>query len=75
VVSAVPFHCTTALETKPVPFTVMGKAAPPAVAEFGLSEVITGAGATVKVAGFEVTPLSTTVTATVPGAAMRLGGT
>jgi len=37
--SGVPFHCTVAPETKPVPLTVSVNAAPPAMAPFGLSEV------------------------------------
>ena len=75
VASALPFHCTTAPETNPDPFTVSVKEGPPAVAAFGLSEVITGPPLIVKVAPPEVTPLSTTVTVAVPGAAMRLAGT
>ena len=75
VLSAVPFHCTTAPETKPVPLTVSVKAGPPAVAEFGLSDVIAGAAATVKVAVLDVTPFSTTVTVTVPGVAIRVAAT
>ena len=71
--SAVPFHSTTALESNPVPFTVSVKAAPPAFAELGLSEVITGE--MVKVALFEVTLLSVTVTVAVPAVAMRVAGT
>ena len=41
---AVPLKFTTEVETKLVPFTVSVKPAPPAVAPFGLSEVIVGAG-------------------------------
>jgi hypothetical protein len=41
--SAAPFHCTTAPEAKHAPFTVSVNAAPPAVAELGLSELISSA--------------------------------
>jgi hypothetical protein len=46
VVSPVPFHCTVELETKFVPVTVRVKAAPPAVALEGKSEVAVGTGLT-----------------------------
>ena len=50
VVLAAPLNFTTDVETKPVPFTVRVKAAPPAVALVGESEVSVGAGLlTVKV--------------------------
>jgi hypothetical protein len=75
VVSAVVFHRTTALETNPDPFTVSVKEGPPAAAELGLSEVITGPKAMVKATLPDVTPFSTTVTYAVPGAAMRLAAT
>ena len=75
VVSAVEFHCTTAPEMKPVPLTVNVNPAWPAVAELGLREVIAGAGAMVKVALFDDTPLSDTVTRAVPGEAIRVGAT
>jgi hypothetical protein len=39
---ASPFHCTVALERKPAPFTVRAKGPLPAVAELGLSPVMTG---------------------------------
>lgn len=42
VVRDVAFHRTTAVDAKPLPFTVRMKPAPPAVAEFGLREVIAG---------------------------------
>jgi hypothetical protein len=38
--SDVAFHCTTALDVKPRPFTVRMKPGPPAVVEFGLREVM-----------------------------------
>src|SRR5207237_5724910 len=44
VVRATPFHCTVLADTKPLPFTVSVKAAPPAVAVAGDSDVSTGAG-------------------------------
>jgi hypothetical protein len=39
-----PFHLTTELEIKLVPFTVRVKPAPPAVAELGLRPVVVGTG-------------------------------
>jgi len=69
------FHLTTALEINPEPFTVSVKAPLPAVAAFGLSEIITGAGPIVNVALVDVTPPSTTVTVAVPGLAMKLAAT
>ena len=71
--SALPFHCTAALESKPVPFTVSVKAAPPAFAELGLSEVMTGE--MVKVTPFEVPMSLDTVTVTVPAVTIRLEST
>ena len=44
VVLAAPLNFTTDVETKPVPFTVRVKAAPPAVALVGAREVSVGAG-------------------------------
>jgi hypothetical protein len=44
VVFAFPLNFTAEVGTKPVPLTVSVKPAPPAVAPFGLSEVIAGAG-------------------------------
>ena len=44
VVLAVPLNFTTDVDTKPVPFTVRVKAAPPAVAPVGEREVSVGAG-------------------------------
>lgn len=44
VVLPLPLNFTVEVETKPVPFTVNVKPAPPAVAPFGLSDVIAGAG-------------------------------
>src|SRR5215469_9309194 len=42
---APPLNCTVAAGSKPLPFTVMVKAAPPAMAKLGLNSVITGAPA------------------------------
>ena len=44
VVLAAPLNFTTDVDTKPVPFTVRVKAAPPAVALVGEREVTVGAG-------------------------------
>ena len=44
VARALPFHCTTELATKLVPFTTRVKAAPPAFALVGDSEVTVGTG-------------------------------
>jgi len=44
VVRFVPFHLTTELEMKFVPFTVTVKPAPPAVADEGLRLVVVGRG-------------------------------
>ena len=44
VVRLPPFHCTTEVLMKLLPLTVIGKAAPPAIAEFGRSEPIAGTG-------------------------------
>jgi hypothetical protein len=64
-----------ARETKPVPLTVSVNAAAPAVAVFGLRDVMTGPAVMVKVAPADVTPFSTTVTVAVPAEAMRFAGT
>jgi hypothetical protein len=57
VVRGLPYQTTAEDETKFVPVTEREKAALPAVAEEGLSEVIVGAGLlTVKVEGFDVPP-------------------
>jgi hypothetical protein len=75
---ALPLNFTTELETKPVPLTVSGKAAPPATMPVGLSEVIVGAGLlTVKLAAVEVPPPGAgfvTVTGTIPAVAMSPAG-
>jgi hypothetical protein len=59
VTSDIPFHCTIAPLTKPLPVTVSVKAAPPAVAELGESVVSTGVGFAaliVNVSAFDVCP-------------------
>jgi hypothetical protein len=56
VASAVWFHCTTASEPNPLPFTVNVNAGPPAVAALGLMLEIAGAAPTVKTTAFEFTP-------------------
>lgn len=57
VVRAAPFHCTVEEDTKLIPVTVNVKAAPPATAELGFNNDITGAGVLiVNVKGPEVPP-------------------
>jgi hypothetical protein len=76
VVSAVPFHCTTAPVTKLLPPTVSVNPAPPAVAELGLSEAIVGGGGLiVKGNPLVVTPPESTVTVALPGLAINVAGT
>lgn len=76
VASGEPFHCTVALETKPLPLTVSGKAGLPDAAEPGLREEMAGGG----VAMVNVRLLETdaeelaTRTAAVPPVATRLAG-
>ena len=77
VVRFVPFHLTTELEMKLVPFTVSVKAAPPAVADEGLRLAVLGTGLSgtliVKVWALEVPPPGVglkTVTLAVPAEAM-----
>jgi hypothetical protein len=60
--SGVPFHFTAAPFANPLPFTVIVKAALPAVIVLGLIEEIVGAATIVKVKLFEVTPLDNTLT-------------
>jgi len=74
VLSAEPFHCTTALPSKPEPLTVNGKVAPPTLAELGLIEVTWGFAVTVNVAPFDVAPLSDTVTVFMPGVVRSMAG-
>ena len=78
---AAPFHSTTDEATKPLPLTVRGNAAPPAVALLGASEEIAGTGLLlliVKVAALDVPPPGlglTTVTLAVPALVMSAAGT
>jgi hypothetical protein len=72
VASAEPFHCTTAPETKSLPFTVKVNAEPPAPAVLGLNDVMLKI---VNVSAFEVAPPDLTVTCAVPGFATRFAGT
>ena len=74
VVSAVPFQRTAAPDTKALPFTVSVKAGPPAVAEFGLREVIAGAAAIVNGDPLVAIPAESTVTEALPAAAIRVAG-
>ena len=75
VVSVAPFHCTVAPDTKFWPFTVSVKPAWVAIAKLGLSELITGPGAMVKVEPLEVRPISVTVTVAEPALRTRLAAT
>ncbi len=77
VVSAVPFHCTTAPVRKLVPFTVKVNAAPPAVADVGLRLVMVGVGAfTGNAAAVEgLPPVLSAVMLALPTVAIRLAGT
>lgn len=84
VASAEPFHCTvdvpTKLEIKPLPKTVIVNAVPPATAELGLRERITGllmtCGLILNVSALEAAvPGFTTVTLAVPDVNIRLAGT
>ena len=74
VVRGAPFQFTTEVATKPEPFTVSVKAAPPAVALLGEIEPIAGTGLLmVNVIAFDVPPPGgpfTTVTEAVPAVAM-----
>jgi len=56
VVSAVPFQFTVEPETKLVPFAVSVNCGPPAVAQFGLTELSVGAALIVNVAAVDVAP-------------------
>jgi hypothetical protein len=79
VVCGVPAHRTTELLTKLTPVTVIVKPDPPAVAEFGETEVTPGAGFSIeKVAEADVPPPGaglTTVMGTVPVEVRSLAGT
>lgn len=57
VVRLLPFHCATEVLMKLLPFKVIVNAAPPAIAEFGASEVSAGIGVVaVNVTTFDVPP-------------------
>jgi len=73
VLSAVPFHCTTALESKPWPETVNVKPGAVAVAELGL--ILLTTGYMVKGRLFEGPTSLVTLTNTVPAVAIRLEST
>jgi len=70
-----PFHCTTELDVKPVPRTVIVVSGDPAVIEFGLTDVMIGVGVPdpmVRLAVGEVPPPGgglVTVTASIPESA------
>src|SRR5205823_5334410 len=74
VVRLAPFHFTTLLCTKLVPFTVRVNCGPPAVALLGESDVVVGTGLlTVKLTALDVPPPGggfITVTGTTPALAM-----
>jgi len=77
VVLAAPLNFTTDADTKPVPFTVRVKAAPPAVALVGEREAAVGAGLLmVNVWALDVPPPAgfVTVTFTVPTVAISAAG-
>ena len=61
--SAAPFHWTMAPARKPLPFTVSVKAAPLAVAAFGLREEIAGGALIEKATPLDVTPDRTVIVA------------
>ena len=68
------FHRTTAPVIKLLPFTVKVKASAPAVAEFGLRDVIAGGGEITNGDPLLVSPLERTVIMTVPAAATNIAG-
>ena len=74
--SACPFHCTVDPAKSPVPFTASETPASPAEIVGGATDVIRGAGFTVKFSEFEANPVGpTTRTGSVPGSATALAGT
>ena len=76
VARVVPFHFTTALESKLEPFTVSVKAEPPTVTDVGLMVVIVGAPSwIVKVLTALVPAFVVTLILAVPTEAIRLAGT
>ena len=70
VASPLPFHCTAAPDTKPLPETVSVNAAPPTVAEDGLRLEMVGPAMIVNVAALEVAPPEVTVTLADPAPAI-----
>jgi len=62
-------------DPKPLPFTVRVNAGVPAVAEFGLSEVIAGGAAIANAKPLVVMPAESTVTVALPAVAIKLAGT
>lgn len=70
-----PFHCTTASEPKPLPFTVSVKAALPAVTVLGLIAPMVGPTTTEKFNAFDVTPPVVKVIGNVPALATSEDGT
>src|ERR1035441_9699408 len=70
--SAVPFHCTTAPEAKPLPLTVSVKLDPPAVVVEGFRLLIVGDDLIENEAPAEVAPPLETVMVTVPADTIRL---
>ena len=75
VVSALPFHCTVELETKPFPFTMSVKAGPPGEAASGL-RLVTARALIVKESAMEAGPPGLlTATVAMPAAPIRLAGT
>jgi hypothetical protein len=73
VARADPFHCTTAPDENPLPFTVSVSPGPPAVALFG--EIELTAGRIEKFAAFEVDPPVVKVTGTVAAIVIKVAGT
>jgi hypothetical protein len=75
VVRGVPFQRAAASAAKALPFTVSVKAGPPAVAEFGLKDVIAGGALIKNGVPEDVMPNDRTVMAALPGLATRAAGT
>ena len=75
VASVVLFHCTSAPDAKPVPFTVRVNCGPPAVTRLGVSDVIIGRSLIVNGNDLDRRLPETTVTAAVPAVAIRFAGT
>jgi hypothetical protein len=71
VVLLLPFHCTAEVEMKLPPFTTKVKAAPPALAEDGESELIDGTGFGGGGGGLEVDVPPQAVSPTIPSSRLR----